>query len=75
MKLKELIKWQAADVRGRSVTVEIKSEYGEQVVRIWCWDNNLHEGQYVNSIGEIDIPAVVKKRELEKLAELQKKYA
>jgi hypothetical protein len=73
MDLNSFLGWQAEDT-DRHVDIEIKSDNGKQVIKIWVYDYHLQEGSHVQSVDDIDLHAVKEAKERAKLAELQQKY-
>lgn len=77
MDLNQYLDWQAAKP-GRSVKIDIQSKIyphdKENEVKVWVYSTKLGEGQFVQSVDEIDLAAKARERELAKLAELQAKY-
>jgi hypothetical protein len=70
MNLNPFLDWAAAEGESRGVNIEIRGSK----VEVWAWDNKLMQGQLVQDVSEIDIPAVVEKQDREKFAILSKKY-
>jgi hypothetical protein len=74
MDLNNFISWQAEKTT-RSVDIKIQSDFrGDQTIRAFVYDTAVSAGQVVRSVEEIDLLGDIKRRELEELNRLQKKY-
>ncbi|MFT9496755.1 hypothetical protein [Anaerosolibacter sp.] len=68
--LEDLKAWQQQG--NRSVEIKIEGCLGE--VRIWVYDYDLREGQFVSSVDEIDLETKKNQRERQEYEKLRKQF-
>jgi len=69
--LNQFYAWQS-EKPSRTVKIEIEDK-GE--VKVWVYDYALGVGQFVASVGEIDLEGKAEEKEIKKYLELRAKYA
>ena len=74
MDLNQFFKWQQEQPKRRTVDIKIQPERFGPICSVWVYDYDLCEGQRVASVVDIDLDGELRRKELEKLAELKAKY-